>query len=67
MHTPRPLHNNVNESVVVVTSGLNSNRSISFPVNVIRSIFNGFLDWYMSAIYRSNTLGESMKEIELAN
>ena len=66
MHTDRPFHNHINESVIVVTSGLNINRCVSLAVDVVRSIFSGLLDGYTSAIYCSLTLRESINT-KLAN
>ena len=67
MQTARPFHNHINESVIVVTSGLNINRCVSLSVDVVRRIFSGLLDWYVSAIYCSHTLGESMIYMKLVN
>ena len=45
-HTARQFHNHINESVIVITRGLNTNRCVSLSVDVVRSIFSGLLDWY---------------------
>ena len=66
MYTPWSLHN-VNKSVLIVTCCLNVYRREPLSVYAISCIINRFLDWAVSAVDCTNTLGGSMSIVETAD
>ena len=65
MYTARPFHDNIKETVVIITTCLYVKRVSTLPVDIVGRVMVRCINIYISAINGTNTLWDPKHPIEV--